>query len=82
MNTAHAPRASLQVCERVEVQPRDAREASDVFYKQGMGDALLTYENEAVFTNIMTPNAANRMPYALPKNNIRARIGLLHATWP
>ncbi len=32
--------------EHVPIQPRDAREASDVFYKQKTGDALLTYENE------------------------------------
>ena len=35
-----------QVFEHVPIQPRDAREASDVFYKQKTGDALLTYENE------------------------------------
>lgn len=33
------------------VQPRDAREASDVFYRQKLGDVLLTYENEVVLTN-------------------------------
>jgi ABC-type sulfate transport system substrate-binding protein len=33
------------------VQPRDAREASDVFYRQRIGDVLLTYENEVVLTN-------------------------------
>jgi hypothetical protein len=39
------------VFENVVVQPRDAREASDVFYRQRMGDVLLTYENEVVLTN-------------------------------
>lgn len=33
------------------IQPRDAREASDVFYRQRLGDVLLTYENEVVLTN-------------------------------
>ncbi len=37
--------------DNVVVQPRDAREASDVFYRQKVGDVLLTYENEVVLTN-------------------------------
>lgn len=41
----------LQVFDNVVVQPRDAREASDVFYRQRIGDVLLTYENEVVLTN-------------------------------
>jgi sulfate transport system substrate-binding protein len=41
----------LQVFDNVLVQPRDAREASDVFYRQRLGDVLLTYENEVVLTN-------------------------------
>lgn len=40
-----------QVFDNVLVQPRDAREASDVFYRQRLGDVLLTYENEVVLTN-------------------------------
>jgi hypothetical protein len=39
------------VFDNVVVQPRDAREASDVFYRQRIGDVLLTYENEVVLTN-------------------------------
>jgi hypothetical protein len=41
----------VQVFDNVLVQPRDAREASDVFYRQRLGDVLLTYENEVVLTN-------------------------------
>lgn len=52
------------------VQPRDAREASDVFYKQEVADALLTYENEVVLTNMMV-GEAEALPYIVPKNNIR-----------
>jgi sulfate transport system substrate-binding protein len=40
-----------RVFDNVVVQPRDAREASDVFYRQRLGDVLLTYENEVVLTN-------------------------------
>jgi hypothetical protein len=39
------------VFDNVLIQPRDAREASDVFYRQRLGDVLLTYENEVVLTN-------------------------------
>lgn len=41
----------MQVFDNVLIQPRDAREASDVFYRQRLGDVLLTYENEVVLTN-------------------------------
>ena len=59
-----------KVFDNVEIMPRDAREASDVFYNQGFGDALLTYENEAVFTNlVVSPN--NPLPYISPDNNVR-----------
>eukprot|EP00887_Chlorella_sp_A99_P007787 scaffold20.g7787.t1 len=61
-----------KVFDRVEIQPRDAREASDVFYHQGFGDALLTYENEAVFTNLVVPERA-RLPFFSPDNNVRVR---------
>ena len=56
--------------ERVPVQPRDAREASDVFYKQGTGDVLLNYENEVYFTNRMY-GEKNALPYIVPDRNIR-----------
>lgn len=61
----------LQVFDRVQIQPRDAREASDVFYKQGQGDALLNYENEVIFTNKTYGDA--RLPYVSPDNNVRVR---------
>jgi sulfate transport system substrate-binding protein len=37
-----------KVFKNVPVLPRDAREASDVFYKQGQGDVLINYENEVI----------------------------------
>ena len=61
-----------QVFERVPVQPRDAREASDVFYKQNIGDALLNYENEVVLTNEMY-GADAALPYIVPDNNVNVR---------
>ncbi len=62
-----------QVFERVPVQPRDAREASDVFYKQGQGDALLNYENEVIFTNASYP-PGDALPYVAPQHNVRVRL--------
>lgn len=61
--------------ERVLVQPRDAREASDVFYKQDTGDVLLNYENEVIFTNQQYGDK-DKMPYVVPDNNVRV---CLHA---
>ena len=37
-----------KVFSNVPVLPKDAREASDVFYKQGQGNVLLNYENEVI----------------------------------
>lgn len=60
----------LQVFDNVVVQPRDAREASDVFYRQKLGDVLLTYENEVVLTNeVYGPDKA--LPYTIPSPNVR-----------
>lgn len=65
-----------QVFERVPVQPRDAREASDVFYKQELGDVLLNYENEVRLTN--TSYGENALPYIVPDNNVRVRIDCVY----
>ncbi|HEY9596841.1 MAG TPA: sulfate ABC transporter substrate-binding protein [Cyanophyceae cyanobacterium] len=37
-----------QVYKNVPVLPKDAREASDVFFKQQQGDVLINYENEVI----------------------------------
>ena len=50
------------------IQPRDAREASDVFYKQHQGDVSLNYENEVILTNQMY--GENALPYVVPDNNV------------
>ena len=69
--------ARAQVFERVPVQPRDAREASDVFYKQGTGDVLLNYENEVYFTNRMY-GEKDALPYIVPDRNIRVSCHARH----
>ncbi|BAQ66759.1 sulfate ABC transporter substrate-binding protein [Geminocystis sp. NIES-3709] len=42
--------------------PKDAREASDVFYKRGRGNVLLNYENEA----ILAKKKGSQVPYYVP----------------
>jgi sulfate transport system substrate-binding protein len=42
---------------------------------QGMGDVLLTYENEAIFTNLVVPEK-DRLPFIVPNNNIRIQCPL------
>src|SRR5919202_886660 len=37
-----------QVFKNVPVLPKDAREATDTFFKQKQGDVLITYENEVI----------------------------------
>ncbi|KAK2078345.1 hypothetical protein QBZ16_003185 [Prototheca wickerhamii] len=65
-----------KVYENVFIQPRDAREASDVFYKQQRGDVLLTYENEAVFTNLVS-DESDRLPFISPDNNVRCPVAMV-----
>lgn len=59
---------ATQVFKQVAIQPRDAREASDVFLRQQLADVLLTYENEIVLTNKIQPQTA--LPYIAPDNNV------------
>ena len=44
------------------VLPKDAREATDVFYQQGQGDVLLNYENEV----ILAKQKGKKQPYIVP----------------
>ena len=57
-----------QVYGNVESLPRDAREASDVFLKRGLGDVLLNYENEAIQAR---KNGELKQPFVVPELNIR-----------
>jgi sulfate/thiosulfate transport system substrate-binding protein len=61
------------------VLTKDAREASDVFFKQGQGDVLLTYENEAILIRQKgekldylspSPNISIDMPVAIVDTNV------------
>ncbi|MGB8698484.1 MAG: sulfate ABC transporter substrate-binding protein, partial [Thermosynechococcaceae cyanobacterium] len=50
------------VFKNVPVLPKDAREASDVFYKQGQGDVLINYENEV----LLAQQQGQYQPYTVP----------------
>lgn len=47
-NEQKARQFVTQVYKGVPVLPKDARESSDVFFKQKQGDVLINYENEAI----------------------------------
>jgi sulfate transport system substrate-binding protein len=51
-----------KVYQNAPVLPKDAREASDVFYKQGQGDVLLNYENEV----LLAKQKGENQPYYVP----------------
>lgn len=57
---------STKVFKNVPVLPRDAREASDVFFKQGQADVLINYENEVILAGLN----GQKLPYVIPDVNI------------
>ncbi len=54
------------VFKNAPVLPRDAREATDVFFKQGQGDVLINYENEV----LLAKQNGQALPYVIPDVNI------------
>jgi sulfate transport system substrate-binding protein len=56
-----------QVYRNVPVLPRDAREASDAFYKKNQGDVLLNYENEVI---LASQQGRTSPSYTVPQTNI------------
>lgn len=50
------------VFKNAPVLPKDAREASDAFYKQGQGDVLINYENEV----LLAKQKGEALPYTIP----------------
>jgi sulfate transport system substrate-binding protein len=55
-----------KVYKNVPVLTKDAREATDAFFKQGQGDALINYENEIVLAR----DKGEKTNYVLPDINI------------
>ena len=61
-NPTQAQEFVSKVYQNTPVLPKDAREASDVFYKQGQGNVLINYENEV----ILAKQKGNTYPYTVP----------------
>lgn len=53
---------TAQVFKNVPVLPKDARESTDVFFKQGQGDVLINYENEV----LLAKQKGENLPYVVP----------------
>ncbi|MBW4657852.1 MAG: sulfate ABC transporter substrate-binding protein [Drouetiella hepatica Uher 2000/2452] len=61
-NDAKALEYTTQVMKNVPVLPKDAREATDVFFKQGQGDVLINYENEV----LLAKQRGENLPFVIP----------------
>ncbi|PSB16159.1 sulfate ABC transporter substrate-binding protein [filamentous cyanobacterium CCP1] len=61
-NETQAEEFTKQVFENVPVLPKDAREATDIFFAQGQGDVLINYENEA----LLAEEKGEGLPFVLP----------------
>ncbi len=57
---------TTKVYQNVPILPRDAREASDVFFNQEQGDTLINYENEVILAGLK----GKKLPYIVPDINI------------
>lgn len=55
-----------KVYKNIPVLTKDAREASDLFFKQNQGDVLINYENEV----ILAGKNGTKLPYIVPQINI------------
>lgn len=53
---------TTQVIQNAPVLPKDARESTDVFFKQGQGDVLINYENEV----LLAKQKGENLPYVIP----------------
>lgn len=51
-----------KVFKNTPILPKDAREASDVFFKQGQGNVLINYENEV----LLAKSQGETLPYVVP----------------
>lgn len=55
-----------KVYKNAPILPKDAREATDLFFKEGKGDVLLNYEDEV----ILAGQNGQKLPYIIPEVNI------------
>ena len=61
-----AQESLVKVFKNVPILTKDAREATDAFFKQGQGDALINYENEI----ILASQKGQKVNYVIPDVNI------------
>ncbi|MBW4632494.1 MAG: sulfate ABC transporter substrate-binding protein [Iphinoe sp. HA4291-MV1] len=66
-NEAKAREYVSKVYKNTPVLPKDAREASDTFYKRNQGDVLLNYENEEILAK---QKGESKNPVVIPQVNI------------
>jgi sulfate/thiosulfate transport system substrate-binding protein len=66
-NETKAREFVTNVFKNVPVLAKDAREASDIFYKKGQGDVLLNYENEVI---LASQQGKTSPAYIVPQTNI------------
>lgn len=55
-----------RVYQNVPILPRNAREATDIFYEQRQGDVLINYENEV----LLAQQQGQTLPHVTPESNI------------
>lgn len=55
----------------IKTQVNSGREATDAFVKNRVGDVLVTFENEIIFTNDVIPKD---FPYVIPSANIKVEF--------
>lgn len=65
-NGAKAIEFATSAFKNVAALPKDARESTDAFVKQGQGDALLNYENEILFAK----ERGQALDYVVPEVNV------------
>jgi sulfate/thiosulfate transport system substrate-binding protein len=65
-DAAKAEVFTTSVFKNVPILPKDAREATDVFFKQGQGDVLINYENEV----LLAKQKGEVLPFVIPDPNI------------
>jgi sulfate/thiosulfate transport system substrate-binding protein len=80
---------SRKVYSNVPVFSRDAREATDAFFRQGQGDVLINYEQEVLLAKakgedltytIPSPNISIEIPVAIVDKNVTANRSTLVTT--
>jgi sulfate/thiosulfate-binding protein len=65
-NDAKTEESLVKIFKNVPILTKDAREASDAFFKQGQGDALINYENEI----ILAGQKGQKVTYVVPDVNV------------